>query len=208
MSRYYQSRNYKEAPAKKPSYGSTSYNKTNTSQQYGTSNSYSYGGRNDEERLMRNLFSNFDNDGDGNISQPEFLKMLSSLGYTISAQEVSQMVNSFDHNGDGEMDFSEFMNMVKYLKSNGYQYGKEALENKIRKAFSILDANQDGYLSRAELRYVLCNTGNRLSSAEFDDFLKTFDLDNDGHVSCEEYIRIACSSLIDYMDEVVRMKER
>ncbi len=73
---------------------------------------------------------------------------------------------------------------------------------------SILDANQDGYLSRAELRYVLCNTGNRLSPAEFEDFLKTFDLDNDGHVSCEEYIHIASSSLIDYMDEIVRMKER
>ena len=135
MSRYYQSRNYNEAPAKKQSYGNTSYNKTNTSQQCGTLNSYSYGGRNDEERLMKNLFRNFDNDGDGNISQPEFLKMLSSLGYTISAQEVSQMVNSFDQNGDGEMDFAEFMNMVKYLKSKGYQYGKEALENKIRKAF-------------------------------------------------------------------------
>ena len=84
---------------------------------------------------MKNLFSNFDNDGDGRISKQEFLKMLSSLGYTISHQEVSQMVNSFDQNGDGEMDYSEFMNMVKYLKSKGYQYGKEALENKIRKAF-------------------------------------------------------------------------
>jgi calmodulin len=139
MSRYHQSRSYNDAPAQKQSYGSTSYNKTSTSQQYGASkkNYAGYGGRNDneEERMMRNLFSNFDNDGDGNISQPEFLKMLSSLGYTISAQEVSQMVNSFDQNGDGEMDFAEFLNMVKYLKSNGYQYGKEALENKIRKAF-------------------------------------------------------------------------
>ncbi|CAB3990151.1 1803520Bcalmodulin 1 [Paramuricea clavata] len=210
MSRYYQSRNYNEAPAQKQSYGGTSYGKTNTSQNYGASQNYGRGGRkeNDEERLMRSLFSTFDNDGDGHISQPEFLKMLSSLGYTISSHEVTQLVNSFDQNGDGEMDFTEFMNMVKYLKSKGYEYGKEALENKIRKAFSVLDANQDGYLSRAELRYVLCNTGNRLSPAEFEDFLKTFDLDNDGHVSCEEYIKIACSSLIDYMDEIVRMKAR
>ena len=45
------------------------------------------------------------------------------------------MVNAFDQNGDGEMDFQEFMNMVKYLKGRGYQYGNEAVENKIRKAF-------------------------------------------------------------------------
>jgi hypothetical protein len=138
MSRYYQSRNYNEAPAaQKQSYGGTSYGKTNTSQNYGTSQHYGRGGRNenDEESLMRSLFSTFDNDGDGHISQPEFLKMLSSLGYTISSQEVTQLVNSFDQNGDGEMDYTEFMNMVKYLKSKGYEYGKEALENKIRKAF-------------------------------------------------------------------------
>ena len=102
-----------------------------TSQHYGSSGRHD----NDEETLMRNLFSSFNNGRDGRIPQPEFLKMLSSLGYTISHEEVSQMMNAFDQNGDGEMDFQEFMNMVKYLKSKGYQYGKEALENKIRKAF-------------------------------------------------------------------------
>lgn len=130
MSRYYQSRNYGQAaPAQKQGYGNTSYHSTGASQHYGRVE------KKDEETLMRNLFSSFDRDRDGNISKPEFLKMISSLGYTISHAEVSQMVNSFDQNGDGEMDFKEFMNMVKYLNSKGYKYGKEALENKIRKAF-------------------------------------------------------------------------
>ena len=44
-------------------------------------------------------------------------------------------MNALSQNGDGEMDFKEFMNMVKYLKGKDYQYGREALENKIRKAF-------------------------------------------------------------------------
>lgn len=133
MSRYYQSRNYNQAPASKPSYGKASYNQS-SSQKY-------YGGRNesDEERLMRNLFSSFDDDRDGSITKAEFMKMISSLGYTISHKEIAQMVNSFDSNGDGEMDFSEFMNMVKYLRSKGYKYGKEALENKIRKAFRYVE---------------------------------------------------------------------
>lgn len=137
MSRYHQSRSYNQAPAQKQSYGGGNYNTTSSSQNYGTSKNYGSTGRreNDEETMMRNLFNSFDNDRDGNISQSEFLKMLSSLGYTISHEEVTQMVNAFDQNGDGEMDFKEFMNMVKYLKGKGYQYGKEALENKIRKAF-------------------------------------------------------------------------
>ena len=145
MSRYYQSQSYNQAPPQKQTnYGNNSYSKkANNSQNYGTSQNYgasqNYGRdrrpENNEEQMLKNLFSSFDGDRDGHISKPEFLKMLSSLGYTISHQEVSQMVNSFDQDGDGEMDFAEFMNMVKYLKSNGYQYGKEALENKIRKAF-------------------------------------------------------------------------
>ena len=114
-------------PTQKQSYGSGSYNRTSSSQNYGTSQNYGSSGRheNDEETLMRNLFSSFDIGRDGRISQAEFLKILSSLGYTISYDEVSPMVNAFDQNGDGEMDF----------QSKGYQYGKEALENKIRKAF-------------------------------------------------------------------------
>lgn len=128
MSCYYQSRN--EATAKKQSYGTNKYQ-----QQKNTALKYGYGLRNNEEKMMRNLFSCFDNDGDGRISKLEFIKMLSSLGYIISFQDVSKMINSFDQNDDDDMDFTEFMNLVKYLKSKGYKYGKDALENKIRKAF-------------------------------------------------------------------------
>ena len=53
---------------------------------------------------------------DGRRSQAEFLKILSSLGYTILHEDVTQMINAFDQNGDGEMDFKEFINMVKDLK--------------------------------------------------------------------------------------------
>ena len=59
------------------------------------------------------------------------------------------MMNALNQNGDGEMDFQKFMNMVKYLKGNSYQYEKEALENKIRKAFRYIEIT--GHLTSLDI---------------------------------------------------------
>lgn len=66
-----------------------------------------------------------------------------------------------------------------------------------------MDADGNGYLTPGELRYVLCNTGNRLTRPEIEDFIKRFDKDNDGRISCQELISIMCSSLEDHIKKLL-----
>ena len=101
---------------------------------------------------MRNLFSSFDNDRDGRIFQPEFLKMLSSLGYTISHEEVTQMLNAFDQNGDKEMDFLEFMNMVNYLKEKVISMERELWKIGSEKLSGI---EIPGHLKSLDINYIV-----------------------------------------------------
>lgn len=156
-----------------------------------------------EIQMMKSLFNMFDLDNSDKISREEFKSTLRSLGYTTSDEEIEKMMNSFDSNRDGLLDFKEFLSMVKHLKSNGHEYGKEAFEKQIRNAFRFLDADNDGYLTHRELRHVLCNTGNRLSRAEMEDFIKMFDQDNDGRISCDELITNMCSSLEDHLRALI-----
>ena len=54
----------------------------------------------------------------------------------------------------------------------------------------MFDVNGDGWISRDELRTVMHNLGERLSEQELDDMIREADLNGDGKVNYEEFVRM------------------
>jgi calcium-dependent protein kinase len=86
---------------------------------------------------------------------------------------VAGIIDKIDANRSGEIDFSEFvvasMNQASLLKIN-----------KIQKAFSMFDIDNDGFIERKELKAVM--GGINLSDAEWDKLIKQYDTNGDGKV--------------------------
>ena len=166
----------------------------------------------------KEAFSLFDRDGDGTITTKELGTVMRSLGALLlihlrplvlvlrstllgqnpTENELIDMINEVDADGNGVIDFPEFLTMLvrKKLDSDS--------EAEIKEAFKVFDKDGNGYISAAELRYVmnglgalllihLCplvlvlrsplRIGEKLTEDEVDEMIREADVDGDGLIS-------------------------
>jgi calmodulin len=64
------------------------------------------------EDEIREAFLLFDNDGNGYISAAELRHVMTSLGETLTDEEVEELMNEADANGDGQIDYDEFVKLM------------------------------------------------------------------------------------------------
>ena len=58
-------------------------------------------------------------------------------------------------------------------------------EDEIREAFRVFDKDGNGFISAAELRYVMTNIGEKLTDEEVDEMVQEADIDEDGQINYE-----------------------
>lgn len=55
---------------------------------------------------------------------------------------------------------------------------------------AVFDKENNGYISGAELRHVMTSLGEKLTDEEVDEMLREADMDGDGQINYEEFVRI------------------
>ena len=131
----------------------------------------------------KEAFDLFDKDGDGVIDTQELDFVLRALGIRLNSTELQEMIAEVDEDGNGTIDFHEFLSMLtKKLKES------DAMIDVIN-TFKIFDKDGNGCVSTAELRYILTSMGEKLDKNDVDDLLNECDVDGDGNIYCEEFLR-------------------
>ena len=133
---------------------------------------------------FKEAFSLFDKDGKGEISEKELITVLRALGNNPTEEELDTMIKEVDEDGSGTIDFGEFLEMMARTL-NQINFEKELLD-----AFKVYDRDGNGFVSVAEMRWYLTNSGPKLSHEEVDEIAKTADVDGDGHINFNEFIRL------------------
>lgn len=57
-------------------------------------------------------------------------------------------------------------------------------------AFKVFDKDNNGFISAAELRHVMTNLGEKLTDEEVDEMIREADVDGDGQVNYEEFVKM------------------
>ncbi|XP_009408507.2 calmodulin-like protein 11 [Musa acuminata AAA Group] len=139
-----------------------------------------------EEQIseFQEAFCLFDKDGDGCITLEELGTVIKSLGQNPSEEELHEMIREGDSDGNGTIEFGEFLNLMsrKVKETN--------VEEELKEAFKVFDKDQNGYISASELRNVMMNLGEKLTDEEVDQMIREADLDGDGQVNYEEFVRM------------------
>ncbi|KAI5397774.1 Calmodulin-3, variant 2 [Lathyrus oleraceus] len=94
------------------------------------------------------------------------------------------MISEVDADGNGTIEFDEFLNlMARKMKDTD-------AEEELREAFKVFDKDQNGYISASELRHVMMNLGEKLSDEEVKQMIKEADMDGDGQVDYDEFVKM------------------
>ena len=60
----------------------------------------------------------------------------------------------------------------------------------LKEAFKLFDKDRNGYIDAKELKQVTTTLGSQLTDEEFEDFWREADINNDGKLDYEEFIKI------------------
>lgn len=101
----------------------------------------------------------------------------------MSEDEVNEIMEGVDTDKNGAINYTEFIaaTLNKILIND---------KSKIEKAFKVLDKNGDGSINATDLAQIL--SGDKLQFFDANivkEILDECDLDNDGHVTFEEFHR-------------------
>lgn len=135
------------------------------------------------ERIFES-FKLFDKNNDGVISNQELfeaIQLLATDPNSINESEINEIHQTVDQNNDGFIQFSEFLEIVAPFANKIEQPFKNtaSLPNSscsslsevdidLKQVFEIYDRNNDGFISKEEVKTVMHGLGEELSNADID----------------------------------------
>ena len=133
--------------------------------------------------LFREIFSEFDKDGDGTLDTKYVGTIMRSLGQSPTEHELREIIVEVDADNSGYMDFSEFLTvMANHIKD------EMDTEDDICTAFKVFDEEGKGTISVSDFRTILTTMGDVLTADEIEEMIKTADNGNKGEINYEEFV--------------------
>ena len=66
-------------------------------------------------------------------------------------------------------------------------------EKNLINAFNVFDKNRDGQITKEDFRGIINNLGEKLTQSEIEEILKEADLDGDGTIDFNEFVKMMVS---------------
>ena len=142
----------------------------------------------EQRKDYQDIFDQFDKDKDGKISGKELEKAMISMGQNPTEDEINEMMREVDLNQDGKIDFEEFM--ILMTKSSPDTKTEEEVIN----AFRVFDKEGNGLIASSELKHIMMTIGDKMTEEEADEMVNEADIDEDGMINYEEFVRMMMAS--------------
>mmetsp|Transcript_50815 Transcript_50815/g.91737 ORF Transcript_50815/g.91737 Transcript_50815/m.91737 type:complete len:477 (+) Transcript_50815:62-1492(+) len=122
--------------------------------------------------------------GGNTISVNQLGTVMRSLGQNPTEAELQDMIQEI---GDDKLDFAQFLTlMARKMKETD-------TEAELVEVFKVFDRDGTGFISAAELRHVMVQLGEKVTDDEIDDMISEADVDGDGQINYEEFVRLMMS---------------
>ena len=142
----------------------------------------------EQRKDFQDIFDQFDKDKDGKISGKELQNAMFSMGQNPTDDEINEMMREVDLNQDGKIDFDEFM--ILMTKSSPETQAEEEVIN----AFRVFDKEGNGLIASSELKHIMMTIGDKMTEEEADEMVNEADIDEDGMINYEEFVRMMMAS--------------
>ncbi|CAD7086317.1 unnamed protein product [Hermetia illucens] len=139
----------------------------------------------DEQKAdIKEAFDLFDTEGSGLIDIKELKVAIRALGFEPKKEEIKRMTAEIDKDGTGKLSFADFLQLMSV------KMAEKDTKEEILKAFRLFDDDDTGKISFKNLKRVARELGENLTDEELREMIDEADLDGDGEVNQEEFLRI------------------
>ncbi|XP_045448305.1 calcium-binding protein E63-1 isoform X2 [Melitaea cinxia] len=146
---------------------------------------------------LRTAFGLLDRDSDGHVTPAELQFMLRNLGIEVSDDLIADLIKDASKTGNGLIDENEFMQWVTKIQAlQGLDVttsggdSEEEVTRDLLAAFKVFDRDDNGYITRDELRSALEMIGEPVTDAQLNQVLALGDIDHDGRIDYEEFVKM------------------
>ncbi|KAK7476206.1 hypothetical protein BaRGS_00032560 [Batillaria attramentaria] len=139
----------------------------------------------DEIRDLKMVFDMFDVKGRGYITANDVKRAASMLGFKAKKEVFKEMITEVTGGHTSRISFLNFLQFV--IKGQGQ--GPDPLED-IMQGFRLLDTDQKGYVTAADLRQASDSQKLSLSNRAIREMIQEADLTGDNKISPEEFVHI------------------
>ncbi|KAJ4966089.1 hypothetical protein NE237_017938 [Protea cynaroides] len=137
-----------------------------------------------KKQEIKEAFELFDTDDSGTIDAKELNVAMRSLGFEMTDEQINQMIADVDKDGSGAIDFEEFVHMMTA------KIGERDTKEELMKAFHIIDQDNNGKISAADIQRIAKDLGEKFSEREIHNMIDEADHDHDGEVNAEEFMKM------------------
>ena len=134
---------------------------------------------------FREAFEQYDNDNDGSITLKEFSLVMNSLHLNndFTQDQINSVMEKAGNSSTGKMKVDDFLSII----SSKYKETDTAEE--IISAFRTFDKDGNGIISSNELKHIMITLGERLTDEEVDDIIREADINGDGFIYYEDFVK-------------------
>ena len=132
---------------------------------------------------IREIFSLFDKDSDGQVATAHLGTMLWGLGYNPTEAEIIEQMNNIDKNQIGSFDQNSFISLVARL-----DIPKDTLDD-IIEAMKVITEGKPKF-SVGDFKYKLQELGEPMDGNVIDDIIKDLDAEYEQKIYPEEFAKL------------------
>ncbi|PAV60838.1 hypothetical protein WR25_14685 [Diploscapter pachys] len=134
-----------------------------------------------KECELREIFKEFDKNGDGKINRQELEVALLQFGENPTGGKIEALIEQADIDGNGCIDIDEFLLVLKK------QLISPKEERELREVFNVFDKDQDGMISLGDLLDIMGSLGEKLTEVEAKLMIREADRNSDGKIDFHEF---------------------
>jgi len=141
--------------------------------------------------------------GEEQIPSRDIGHVLRILGQNPTEDEIVDMVMKANCEWEGMMGFTEFLEVgIEILKCSCNQM------DDVKAAFRVFDHNNDGSISREELKEAMVNFGTRCTDDEFNLMFIEADKNSDGKIDFDEFVAMMLPATMLSPEQQMRISRR
>uniref|UniRef100_A0A3B5QFJ1 Calcium-binding protein 2-like n=1 Tax=Xiphophorus maculatus TaxID=8083 RepID=A0A3B5QFJ1_XIPMA len=140
------------------------------------------------KNTLQEAFKEFDYDQDGYLNYKDVAECMRTMGYMPTEMELLEIVQQIKMRMGGLMDFEDFTELMgpRMMGETTNMLGLKELQS----AFLQFDLDGDGKINQDEMKEALKSLlGEKLKKGELEEILKELDVNADGSIDFEEFIK-------------------